>query len=190
MDSTEDSHQLIITKPSLAVLLAVFSAYLLWRVLYRLFFHPLSKIPGPWWARFTRIPYWIANIRGSSIFFMHRLHDKYGPVVIFSPDELSYTDVRAWKDIYGYEKGRSENLKAAEFQYVALYTSLSFSLDHDLSLHPHEPSGEGGLVYLAAAGMSISVMSRYQSSVNYKSHAPLWIAHRADAALWGWESLA
>lgn len=71
--------------------------------------------------------YWIANIKGEQIYFMQILHAKYGPVVRFSPNELSYIDVRAWKEICGHEKGRLENLKAAEFQYVLpLITSHIF----------------------------------------------------------------
>lgn len=31
---------------------------------------------------------------------MQRLHAKYGPVVRYAPNELSFNDVRAWKDIY------------------------------------------------------------------------------------------
>jgi len=30
------------------------------------------------------------------------MHEQYGPVVRVAPDELSYTDSRAWKDIYGH----------------------------------------------------------------------------------------
>ena len=32
---------------------------------------------------------------------MKAFHDRYGGVVRIAPDELSFTDVRAWKDIYG-----------------------------------------------------------------------------------------
>lgn len=97
-------------------LLVVAVIYLLCHALFAITRHPLSAFPGPRWAKITRIPYWIAAIRGEQIYFMQRLHTKYGPVVRFSPNELSYTDSQAWKDICGYEKGRSENLKAPEAQ--------------------------------------------------------------------------
>jgi cytochrome P450 len=32
---------------------------------------------------------------------LRSMHDKYGPVVRVAPDELSFVDPRAWKDIYG-----------------------------------------------------------------------------------------
>jgi cytochrome P450 len=39
-------------------------------------------------------------------------HNKYGPVVRISPNELSFTDAAAWADIYGQRKGAfRENAK-------------------------------------------------------------------------------
>lgn len=62
-------------------------------------------------TKFSRIPYWVAVFTGNEHKFIQKLHRKYGPVVRYGPRELSYTDPRAWKDIYGYEKGRAENPK-------------------------------------------------------------------------------
>lgn len=70
---------------------------------------PLSKVPGPWYTRFTSL--WIkhqeftANRRLS----VHRLHQIYGPVVRLSPNEVSFTSLDAIKEIYasrgsGYDK--------------------------------------------------------------------------------------
>jgi len=39
------------------------------------------------------------------------LHDQYGPIVRIAPDELSYTADVAWKEIYGFRTGRSQNPK-------------------------------------------------------------------------------
>ncbi|ROV95668.1 hypothetical protein VMCG_07618 [Cytospora schulzeri] len=83
------------------IVLVFLFAYLLYRTVYDVCFHPLSKFPGPLWARLTRVPYWIASIKGEQIYFMRRLHAEYGPIVRYSPEELSYTDARAWKDICG-----------------------------------------------------------------------------------------
>lgn len=90
--------------------------WLAWKITYDLFFHPLSHIPGPVWGKFTRIPFQVTGIMGTQVPFMQGLHEKYGSVVRFAPDELSYTDEQAWKDIYGHQKGREENLKGSDFQ--------------------------------------------------------------------------
>lgn len=55
---------------------------------------------------------------------MKGLHDKYGSAIRFSPDELSYTDPQAWKDICGHQKGRLENPKAPGFQYVSFWPDI------------------------------------------------------------------
>lgn len=90
---------------SLWVALFLLSAYILKSGL----FSPLSKVPGPWYTGF--ISFWIkyqefaANRRES----VHRLHQKYGPVVRLSPNEVSFISQDAIKEIYasggsGYDK--------------------------------------------------------------------------------------
>lgn len=70
---------------------------------------PISKVPGPWYTRYTSL--WIkyqeftANRRES----IHDLHEKYGPVVRLGPNEVSFTSLDAIKEIYssggsGYDK--------------------------------------------------------------------------------------
>lgn len=72
-------------------------------------FSPLSKIPGPWYTRFTSL--WIkyqeftAKRRQS----IHRLHQVYGPVIRLAPNEVSFTSLEAIQKIYssggsGYDK--------------------------------------------------------------------------------------
>jgi cytochrome P450 len=43
-------------------------------------------------------------VAGTSHHWHHKLHLKYGPVVRYAPNNLSYTDERAWKEIYGFKK--------------------------------------------------------------------------------------
>lgn len=96
--------------------IGVLAVWFTWAIIYNVFFHPLSRFPGPTWGRFTRIPFWIKGLKGTQVYFIHSLHEKYGSVVRIAPDELSYTDAQAWKDIYGYTKGRQENPKSPGFQ--------------------------------------------------------------------------
>ncbi|KAK8034018.1 hypothetical protein PG993_009013 [Apiospora rasikravindrae] len=57
------------------------------------------------------MPWWIANYNGNQVTWMCALHDKYGPVVRYGPNDLSYSTGDAWKAILGYERGRDENPK-------------------------------------------------------------------------------
>ncbi|KAK3067690.1 hypothetical protein LTR53_015295, partial [Teratosphaeriaceae sp. CCFEE 6253] len=75
--------------------------YSVLRLVYNVFLHPLRQYPGPLLWRATRLRWVIALQRGSIHRDLLDLHNEYGPVVRTAPDELSYIDSRAWKDIYG-----------------------------------------------------------------------------------------
>lgn len=60
---------------------AIHLGLILSMVVYRVLFHPLRRIPGPFWARVTKIPHMVVAYRGK----MHELHTEwareYGPIV-------------------------------------------------------------------------------------------------------------
>lgn len=90
--------------------------YIFGSMIYNVTLHPLAGFPGPWYAPLTRIPFWTAMITGESVYYMRGLHRRYGPVVRFAANSVSYTDPQAWKDIFEYKKGTPECLKAPEAQ--------------------------------------------------------------------------
>ncbi|KAI0100353.1 cytochrome P450 [Nemania sp. FL0031] len=96
------------------VLLALSAFYLIAYLIYTLYFHPLHTYPGPPFLAITRIPFWIAFIRGYEVQWFTKLHEKYGPTVRYGPDDVSFTDAQAWRDIYAVAKGRLENIKKLE----------------------------------------------------------------------------
>jgi cytochrome P450 len=56
------------------------------------------------WRAF-RFPYVIAIHRGEIHRQLKQFHDEYGPIVRIAPNELSYADGAAWRDIYGNRPG-------------------------------------------------------------------------------------
>ncbi|KAF2664704.1 isotrichodermin C-15 hydroxylase [Microthyrium microscopicum] len=86
----------------IAVLSPLF--YLLYLCFYNVFLHPLRKIPGSIWTSMTPIPLFWHKIRGSSVYWVHAQHERYGPKVRVAPNEISYINAEAWKEIYGYRK--------------------------------------------------------------------------------------
>lgn len=75
---------------------------------YNVYFHPLSKFPGPrWWAA-TRIPYTVNYLSGRCHLTMLDLHRRYGPIVRVSPGELAYCHPNAWKEIFDTRKKGAE----------------------------------------------------------------------------------
>jgi cytochrome P450 len=67
---------------------------------YNAYLHPLRSYPGPLLWRSFRIPYVVSTQRGNLHKRLTDFHTKYGPIVRIAPNELSYADSAAWKDIY------------------------------------------------------------------------------------------
>lgn len=84
-----------------ATILAIGAALAL-VVTYRLFFHPLSRIPGPFVARFTGLWRQKKYLDGKWHEEILRIHEKYGRVVRIAPNELSVVDEYAMKNLYGH----------------------------------------------------------------------------------------
>lgn len=71
------------------------------RVTYNLFLHPLRSYPGPLLGRATALTTHRLTLKGTLPLWLHQQHLKYGPIVRFSPNNLSYNgDI--WKDVYGH----------------------------------------------------------------------------------------
>lgn len=81
--------------------------YLVSQIVYRLYFHPLSKIPGPWYNAITRIPYARHSLAGTTVRNVTNLHEKYGEAVRVSPNEVSFiSGETAWQEVYGFRTGK------------------------------------------------------------------------------------
>ncbi|KAH8879884.1 cytochrome P450 monooxygenase [Thozetella sp. PMI_491] len=81
-------------------------------LLKRIFLHPLSAFPGPWLNTISPLPEVSAIVRGRQHAYHHKLHQRYGPVVRVSPNELIFCGANAWDDIYGNKPGKPDMEKA------------------------------------------------------------------------------
>jgi hypothetical protein len=59
--------------------------------IYRLFFNPLNKIPGPFFARLTKFDTVFRNAKLDGHHQLDRLHKKHGKFVRIGPNDLSVT---------------------------------------------------------------------------------------------------
>ncbi|KIK51155.1 hypothetical protein GYMLUDRAFT_982685 [Collybiopsis luxurians FD-317 M1] len=84
------------------VLVSLSLCYFAGLALYRLFFHPLHKYPGPVLAAATTWYEVYYNLiqGGGLVLELERLHMLYGPVVRIGPNTLHFNDRRAYHDIY------------------------------------------------------------------------------------------
>ena len=69
-------------------------------------------------------------LKGTLHHEVHELHKKYGPVVRIAPNELSYIDAQAWKDIYLSRPGHTPIPKNPTWNKQA--STGIFSLDENL----------------------------------------------------------
>lgn len=68
---------------------------------YHLFLNPLSRFPGPRHLAASRLFLTRRLLNGTQAHWIARLHEEYGPIVRVAPDQLSFTDERAWNDVCG-----------------------------------------------------------------------------------------
>lgn len=80
-------------------------------IVYNIYFHPLSKFPGPKsWAA-TYVPYIRGIFTCTLVQSFAEIHQKYGDVVRVGPNEISIASEEAWREIYGHRTGHKEALK-------------------------------------------------------------------------------
>ncbi|KAI0454857.1 cytochrome protein [Xylaria acuta] len=90
-------------------------AWVLAKAVYNLYFHPLAKLPGPFWGRVSLFWRFWHTMSGRSHRAIERQHKKYGPVFRVSPNELSFASVDSWKTIYGFPPPGQPHLVKSEF---------------------------------------------------------------------------
>ncbi|KAH8993121.1 putative P450 monooxygenase [Lactarius akahatsu] len=85
---------------ALAAILLV--SLFVWRIVYNIYFHPLSHFPGPKLAACSRL--WLAYrelIQGESLSDLRaQLHRQYGEIIRWAPNELHFSNPAAYNDIY------------------------------------------------------------------------------------------
>ncbi|KAF6836431.1 benzoate 4-monooxygenase cytochrome p450 [Colletotrichum plurivorum] len=78
--------------------------------IYRLYFHPYAKYPGPWLAKLTSWYSVYHTYIGDLHVDIWRCHEKYGDVVRYGPNRLLINTEAGLKGIYGHGK----NVRKAE----------------------------------------------------------------------------
>ncbi|PKS13144.1 hypothetical protein jhhlp_000486 [Lomentospora prolificans] len=109
-----------------SIVIGLFIAYRVNLIIYRLWFHPLSKFPGSkLWAA-TDLPYtYTGNISATAVYHVAKFHRQYGPVVRIGPDRLAIDGSIGWPQVYARRvKGQAEFPKAPRIFGPAFEASL------------------------------------------------------------------
>ncbi|KAJ6139929.1 hypothetical protein N7471_006415 [Penicillium samsonianum] len=86
------------------------------RTVYHVYFHPLSKFPGPKLAAATFLYEFYYDVikSGMYIWEIERMHEKYGPIVRINPREIHIRDSAYYDEIHaGGSRKRSKDPKYA-----------------------------------------------------------------------------
>jgi len=98
---------------------------------YSVYFHPLSKFPGPPLAAASILPATLQTFRGTLQQWVIEQHRHYGPVVRIRPNELSFITDSAWKDIYAHRQGHPQMPKIMRTKPINGAPSLMSANDAD-----------------------------------------------------------
>ena len=75
----------------------VYGSLLIWRA----FFNPLNKLPGPWPARLGNLYFSFVVSKSDAYYKLQALHKKYGRIVRIGSNDLSITDPNIMETAYG-----------------------------------------------------------------------------------------
>ena len=101
---------------------------------YRLTLHPLGKFPGPkiaaatFWYEF----YYNFVQRGQYVWIIRDMHEKYGPIVRITPDELHVNDPNFHTELMPTGKQHRRNKYPRLIRMFGFSQSAGATADHDL----------------------------------------------------------
>ncbi|KAK7995695.1 hypothetical protein PG990_014468 [Apiospora arundinis] len=122
--------------PAIVELLgAAFLVYAVTIAIYRLYFHPLAKFPGPRIAALTRWyeAFYDVLLDGRYELKIVEFHRKYGPIVRISPFELHIDDSEFFNEIYRQDGRWHKDTFSTNGQ--AAPGGAVFTADHDVHKH-------------------------------------------------------
>nr|L0N063.1 RecName: Full=Fusicoccadiene C-8 hydroxylase; AltName: Full=Cytochrome P450 monooxygenase PaP450-2; AltName: Full=Fusicoccin A biosynthetic gene clusters protein 5 [Diaporthe amygdali]BAM71030.1 fusicoccadiene C-8 hydroxylase [Diaporthe amygdali] len=114
------------------------------KIVYRIYFHPLAKFPGPKIAAATHLyeVAWDYFGQGAYLYEIQRMHEKYGPIVRINPIELSVNDPEFYNVLYVGGSVRKTNALPSFGDGMDFNGSHGMTVDHDhhrLRRKPMEP---------------------------------------------------
>ncbi|KAF4332978.1 benzoate-para-hydroxylase (cytochrome P450) [Fusarium beomiforme] len=101
----------IFSSQAVPLVAALVSSWIISVILYRLCFHPLSKYPGPFWARISAFPAYYHTKKQNRHIWFWQLQQKYGPTFRITPDSVLINTPTGLKTIFN----NKANVKKAEY---------------------------------------------------------------------------
>lgn len=135
--------------------------YSVWSVVYNLYFHPLAGFPGPLLGRASLLWRIYYSTNGHFHIAIKRQHEKYGHVFRVSPNELSFSSVQSWTDIYNPPRSRKATCIKSEF-----YNILGSGFDTLCVGSERDPSRHGEMKKALSSGFSTKALEKQEYLVH------------------------
>ncbi|PWY79270.1 cytochrome P450 [Aspergillus heteromorphus CBS 117.55] len=117
---------MIMELPRLWLALAGIVTYYITRTVYRLYFHPLSKIPGPKLTVITNLYelYYDVILGGRFLFQIEKMHQRYGPIVRINNREVHVSDPSFYDEIYASSSRKRDRDNDAYAAFSLPYATI------------------------------------------------------------------
>ncbi|CVL06816.1 related to benzoate 4-monooxygenase cytochrome P450 [Fusarium mangiferae] len=169
------------------VVLLLCVLYFLYYATVTIFFNPLSRLPGPCISCWTDVILKYHWLKGTRAQYVHRLHQRYGPVVRVGPREVDISDMTAAKEIHRVKDGYG---KAPFYQNLVPNTNNLFNT-LDVEFHRHHrrllssPLSESSLKSVeptvdAYVKMAIASINREMDERGAADVAKFWLFMATD----------
>ncbi|KAJ3000243.1 hypothetical protein NUW54_g6819 [Trametes sanguinea] len=104
----------------LAVLVVFYAVYQAAAIICNVFFHPLSAIPGPWYAAASDTWLLLHAAKFMQVTIVHDLFRRYGPIVRIGPRRIVIRDHATMKSVYCVNKLHKSTFYKALIAYALL----------------------------------------------------------------------
>ncbi|KAL9616019.1 MAG: hypothetical protein Q9160_009065 [Pyrenula sp. 1 TL-2023] len=120
-------------KSWLSVPLCIWISWSVGLCIYRLLFHPLAKVPGPFLAKIT---YWYEIYydvihSGQYTFKLKDMHAAYGPAIRINPNEIHINDPDYLDEVFNFSNGKT-NKSYREANAFGPFPAITGTEEHDL----------------------------------------------------------
>ncbi|KAH8672591.1 benzoate 4-monooxygenase cytochrome-like protein P450 [Tricladium varicosporioides] len=117
--------------------------------IYNLYFSPLSKFPGPFFAKISRLPSFYHSLTGYRHVWIRKCHQKYGEVFRFAPNGVLFNSESAFRTIHGHKS----NVRKSDF-YVT-WRRNSRALNSGNTVDPAHHARKRRVVNTALSDLSV-----------------------------------
>ncbi|KUJ19544.1 cytochrome P450 monooxygenase-like protein [Mollisia scopiformis] len=108
--------------------------YLVGSVIYNLYFSPLAKYPGPFWAKVSSLPSFYYTFTGYRHIWIWQCHQIYGDTFRYRPDGVIINNPSGYRGIYG----NKANVKKGKLYEVAPRNPYHFSTLNTVDRAAHD----------------------------------------------------